>query len=156
MSREEMVEMTSAPRALEMGIVVKDLEAMSAFYRGALGCRHIVDLEAGVGLMRRFACGDAQIKMLSPREPLHGSNPEGGARAGLSGLRWFSITIDADLEQTLERCLAHGAHLVVPITGAYPGGPRYMVIEDLEKNWFEILDGDVSYDAFETVRSADD
>jgi hypothetical protein len=31
-----------------------------------------------------------------------------------------------------------------------------MVIEDPEKNWFEILDGDVSYDAFETARSADD
>ncbi|MFD0439980.1 VOC family protein [Streptomyces chartreusis] len=148
--------MPKLPRALEMGIVVRDLEVMSAFYRDALGCRLIADLRADIGVMRRFACGDAQIKLLSPREAPHASNPAGGARAGCTGLRWFSLTVEGDLEETLERCVAAGAGVVTPVSGSYPGGPRYMVIEDPEGNWFEIMDGDLSYDEVEAFRSGGD
>ncbi len=140
--------MPGTPRSLEMGIVVDDLDRMTAFYRDALGCRHIVDREAPIGVMRRLRCGDAQIKLLKHKVPSTGSNPGGGPRADCTGYRWFSITIENDLEETLARCETHGGRVVSPISGTYVDGPRYMVIEDPENNWFEVLDGDLDYDKF--------
>jgi predicted enzyme related to lactoylglutathione lyase len=137
--------MTGKPRSLEMGIIVSDMELMSRFYEEALGCTRVADQDRAVGLMRRLACGDAQIKLLATTEKPTTPTVPGGARAGHGGLRWFSITIEDDLAEVLERCVACGGTVITPVSDTYPGGPRYFVIEDPEQNRFEVLDSYLSY-----------
>ncbi len=138
--------MTSKPHALEMGIVVTDLDTMTNFYETVLGFTRITDQQRGIGLMRRFECGDAQVKFMAPNTPPEVPASPGGAGAGRAGLRWYSITISGDLADIQEQTVAHGGTVAVPVSGTYPGGPNYLVIEDPEHNRFEILDGPISYE----------
>ncbi|MFD0439936.1 VOC family protein [Streptomyces chartreusis] len=143
--------MTGRPHSLEMGIVVHDMEVMTRFYEEGLGCSRIADQARGVGLMRRFACGDAQIKLIQMNKKPDGLTAPGGAGGGVAGLRWFSLAIEGDLAEVLERCVACGANVVVPVSGTYPGGPNYFVVEDPEQNRFEVLDGVLSYEAVQAM-----
>src|SRR5207247_2166484 len=82
---------SSAPVAtaasLEVGIVVRDLDATTPFYRDALGLRHVADLPLPLGLQRRFACGGGIVKLMQLDEAPITSNPPGGITGGSTGLR---------------------------------------------------------------------
>ncbi len=139
--------MSAQPRDLDMGIVVRDLETMTRFYTEGLGFEHVSDRPTAAvsGLLRRFECEGAYVKFLQLGKEPNLSSPPGGARGDCSGLRWFSLTVDIDeIEQVWERCKALGATEVTPLqdTG---DGRRYMVIEDPERNWFEVLGADRSW-----------
>src|SRR5207237_8852156 len=57
-----------AVKQLEVGIVVRDLEATTSFYRDGLGLPHVADLPLPLGLQRRFACGDGIVKLIQLKE----------------------------------------------------------------------------------------
>ena len=129
---------------METGIVVRDLEVTTRFYRDGLGLAHIRDEVTPFGLLRRFKCGNAGIKLMKLDEPPNESNPGGGLGAAVTGLRWISIPVD-DIEEVLKRCEETGARIVQPI---YEWSPtvKLMTVEDPEGNcWIEVAQIDGEY-----------
>jgi catechol 2,3-dioxygenase-like lactoylglutathione lyase family enzyme len=124
------------PGKIEIGIVVRDLDSAAAFYRDVLGLDYIGDLEVPVGTMKRFAKGDAVVKLFHLHETPGLANPPGGSR-GATGLRYLTVQVD-DVERRVERCLAAGCAVPVPTFEFEPGRP-VAVVEDPEGNSIELV-----------------
>jgi predicted enzyme related to lactoylglutathione lyase len=125
---------------LQVGIVVRDIEAMTLFYRDGLGLAHVDDLSPAIGQMRFFACGgDGLVKLLQLADPPTTSNPPGGIYGSSTGMRWFTVRVP-DIEGVLRRCEALGAKVVRPIEEWTPGS-KVMILEDPEGNcWVEVAE----------------
>jgi predicted enzyme related to lactoylglutathione lyase len=125
-------------RNLEVGVVVRDLESTTPFYRDGLGLAHVNDLTIPIGVVRRFACGDGIVVLVQLDEEATLSNPPGGVMGGCTGARWFSLRVD-DLEEVLKRCEAAGARVVEPIQ-TYGSDTKLMILEDPEGNcWVQVF-----------------
>jgi predicted enzyme related to lactoylglutathione lyase len=124
--------MANAPRGLQVGIIVGDLELTTPFYRDGLGLSHVADVPLPYGLMRQFACGDAIVKIAQPNEAPSDVNPPGGILAGVRGLRWFTLMVD-HIEEVVARCEAAGGSVQAPIIEFVPG-LKVGVVEDPEGN----------------------
>ncbi|MFP6811542.1 MAG: VOC family protein [Pseudohongiellaceae bacterium] len=124
--------------AIDIGIIAKDIDAMLAFYRDALG----LEFEAAIpmpggGTMNRFKVGDSIIKVieLDPKAPLEA--PPGGIR-GASGYRYWTIHVD-----NLEECVAtieSAGHKVVMPAKKIREGITIAIVEDPDANWVELLE----------------
>ena len=124
--------------AIDIGIIAKDIDAMLAFYREALG----LEFEAAIpmpggGTMNRFKVGDSIIKVieLDPKAPLEA--PPGGIR-GASGYRYWTIHVD-----NLEECVAtieSAGHKVVMPAKKIREGITIAIVEDPDANWVELLE----------------
>jgi catechol 2,3-dioxygenase-like lactoylglutathione lyase family enzyme len=99
--------------SLEVGLVVRDLDEVTPFYRDGLGLVHVRDVALPHGTQRRFACGGGVFKLLQPKVAPTGSNPP-GHKDTATGLRWFSIRVSG-IEQVIDRCLALGGRVVQPL-----------------------------------------
>jgi len=75
------------PGKVEVGIVVRDLDAATAFYSDVLGLEYIGDLALPGGTMKRFMHGDAVVKLLRFDETPQLANPPSGPLGGATGLR---------------------------------------------------------------------
>lgn len=125
---------------VEVGVVVRDADAMAAFYGDVIGLPYVGDLEFGGGSMRRYAHGDAVVKLVSTAEPPALSNPPNGpagGASGASGVRYLTLQVD-DVEETVKRCLDAGRTVPVPRFEFQPGVFIAMV-EDPDGNWVELV-----------------
>ena len=126
------------PTSLEVGIVVRNLEATTRFYRDGLGLRHVADLPLPLGLQRRFACGGGILKLMQLSEAPTMANPPGGLRGGSTGLRWFSFRVSG-IEKVIERCLAAGGSVASPLETWRD--LKVVVLEDPEGScWVELTE----------------
>ena len=125
------------PGTIEVGIVVRDLDAVSAFYRDVLGLEYVGDLEVTVGTMKRFATGDAVLNLLHLDETPDLANPPGGPQ-GATGLRYLTVRID-DVASGVERCMAAGCAVPVPVF-EYEPGLLIAIVEDPEGNPIELVE----------------
>ena len=92
---------------VEVGVVVRDADAMATFYGDVIGLQYVGDLEFGGGRMRRYAYGDAVVKLVSTDTPPELSNPPNGPAGGASGVRYLTLKVD-DVEETVKRCVDRG------------------------------------------------
>jgi catechol 2,3-dioxygenase-like lactoylglutathione lyase family enzyme len=123
--------------SLEVGIVVRDLEATTSFYGDALGLKHVADLPLPLGLQRRFACGGGIVKLMQLDTAPTTSNPPGGITGGSTGLRWFTFKV-TNIEEVVDRCLAAGGRVASPLVEWQPGR-KVVVVEDPEGScWIEL------------------
>jgi predicted enzyme related to lactoylglutathione lyase len=122
---------------VEVGVMVRDAAAMADFYGDVIGLEYVGDLDFPGGTMRRYAHGDAVVKLVSTGEPPALANPPGGPMGGASGLRYLSLLVD-NVEETVKRCLDAGHTVPVPKLEFEPGVFIAMV-EDPEGNWVELL-----------------
>jgi predicted enzyme related to lactoylglutathione lyase len=123
--------------SLQVGMVVRDLDAVTPFYRDGLGLEHIRDAVLPHGTQRRFLCGGGIFKLLQPKEPPTASNPP-GHKDTATGLRWFSYNVTA-IEEVVERCVAHGGRVVQPL--ADWSGTKVVLVEDPEGGcWIELIE----------------
>jgi predicted enzyme related to lactoylglutathione lyase len=123
----------------QIGIVVRDLEATTPFYRDGLGLPYLEDFDGPSGYMRRFRLGSGAILklMVLPEPPTETNQPE-GMFGGITGLRWLTIGVD-DIEQVIERCEALGGRVPRPLVEWSPGH-FCAVVEDPEGScWVEIF-----------------
>jgi catechol 2,3-dioxygenase-like lactoylglutathione lyase family enzyme len=122
---------------MQVGIVVKDLAAMTEFYSVILGLPHLDDQPIPGGMLRRFLLGDAGLKLVSfDRDPTS-ANPPDGMAAGATGLRYLTIDV-GDVAGTVERCTAAGHPVPVPLMEFRPGMP-IAIVADPEGNWIELI-----------------
>ena len=117
---------------LEVGIVVRDLEAVTPFYRDGLGLTHILDFSSKLGLNRKFAWGDSAIVVMQLNDPPDLSHPPNGTAGNATGPRFVILREDKrELEEVLERCEAAGGRAYAPIKEL--GDWRLLILEDPEQ-----------------------
>ena len=122
---------------IEVGITVKDLDAATGFYRDIIGLEHLRDHRVPGGVIRRFAHGDDMVvKLRLDDEPPTRANPPMGFSGGATGMRYFTLRI-GDVAAAVERCVAAGLPVRVPLTEHAPG-VWYAIVEDPDGTWLEI------------------
>jgi catechol 2,3-dioxygenase-like lactoylglutathione lyase family enzyme len=123
--------------SIDLGIVVRDVEASLAFYRDTLGFTPAGDSPMPGGMhMWRLMCGTSMIKLVHfEREPKEASPPGGIHKA--FGYRYWTISV-ANAADVVADCEAAGYTIAVPVTEIRPGMAIAMV-EDPDGNWVELL-----------------
>jgi predicted enzyme related to lactoylglutathione lyase len=125
-------------RLVEVGIIVRDLEAQMAFYRDTLGLEQREALVVPGGVQERLAWGAAIIKLVHFEQPPEAANPPNGIMGG-TGIRYITLYVD-DLEASVQRCLDDG-HAVPIAPMDFSPTVRVAIIEDPEGNWVELVQG---------------
>jgi catechol 2,3-dioxygenase-like lactoylglutathione lyase family enzyme len=123
---------------VDIGIVVRDLDAMLAFYQDVLGCYHeghnpVPD----GGVMHRLWAAETMIKLVAPGTVPAAANPPGGMR-GATGLRYLTFTI-TNLDEVHDACVGAGAPVVLA-PFSYMPGVRIAMYEDPDGNHVEFLE----------------
>lgn len=127
--------------SIDIGIVVRDVEAALGFYRDTLGLEDTgsMPMPGGGATMYRLRCGTTIVKLVAPDGELPASAPGGGIQ-GAYGYRYWTISV-ADLDALTERCAAAGHRVVVPPRVIRPG-VRISIVADPDGNWVEFLEAD--------------
>jgi catechol 2,3-dioxygenase-like lactoylglutathione lyase family enzyme len=120
----------------EIGIVVRDLEAMTRFYRDGVGLVPVGDLVLEGGRMRRFGCAGGVIKLLRMDGPPEASSPSGGVTSA-TGLRYLTIAVD-DIDRAVQSCIDAGGAIDYPMQRASTG-TVFTILHDPEGNNVELV-----------------
>ena len=116
---------------LEVGIVVRNLEAVTPFYRDGLGLMHAGDFSSKLGLNRKFTWGDGAIIVMQLADPPTIPHPPDGTAGHATGPRFVILREDErELEEVLERCEKAGGRPYAPIKDL--GDWRLLIVEDPE------------------------
>jgi catechol 2,3-dioxygenase-like lactoylglutathione lyase family enzyme len=123
-------------KAIDLGIVTSNGDAMLKFYRDTLGFTYLREMKMpGGGLMHQLGCGDSVIKVVVV-ESLPAKAAPGGVR-GASGYRYWTITV-SNLGDVLKSCADAGFKVPVKETEIRPG-VKIGMVEDPDGNWVEFL-----------------
>jgi catechol 2,3-dioxygenase-like lactoylglutathione lyase family enzyme len=123
--------------AIDLGIVVADLDASLGFYRDVLGFADAGTMTMpGGGTMHRLMCGQSMIKLVAPTTPPAAANPPGGI-PGAYGYRYWTISV-SNIEALVDECRDAGHTVVVPVRELRPG-ITIAIVEDPDGNWVEFL-----------------
>ena len=123
---------------IDIGIVVKDIDATLPFYRDALGLKVLFDFELPTGShMWQLAVGECVVKLVTHKTTPAAANPPGGSGGG-TGLRYWTMGVD-DIDVSVGQCKDHGATIALDVTQLMPG-IRIAMIEDPEGNVVEFLE----------------
>ena len=125
-------------RAIDIGIIAKDIDAMKTFYGEVLG----LELEASIpmpggGTMNRFKVGDSIIKVIELDSAAPAEAPPGGIR-GATGYRYRTIHTP-NLEGVLDKIIESGHKVVVPAK-VIREGITIAIVADPDGNWVELLE----------------
>lgn len=121
---------------LDVGVVVRDLGAMTDFYCEVLDVAAVVDVELpGGARVRRLQIGESFLKLyLPPADP----DVEVASFARGPGLRYFTAPAPDQLEESRARALRNGAVADSEII-AVPGA-RVVLLTDPEGNAVELIE----------------
>jgi catechol 2,3-dioxygenase-like lactoylglutathione lyase family enzyme len=123
-------------RAIDLGIVTTNGEAMLKFYRDILGFQYLREMKISGGqTMHQLACGDSVIKIVIAESVPTRAAP-GGLR-GASGYRYWTISV-SNLADLLKQCGDAGCKIPVKETEIRPG-VKIGMVEDPDGNWVEFL-----------------
>ena len=122
---------------IDLGIVVRDIDACLAFYRDALGLPFRREFDVPGAHIWELAVGDCGLKLVSHKKTPEAANPPGGSR-GATGMRYWTLGVD-DIDAAVAKCAAAGAPIPLPVLELMPG-VKIAMIEDPEGNWVELLE----------------
>jgi catechol 2,3-dioxygenase-like lactoylglutathione lyase family enzyme len=137
---------------LEVGVSVRDLDAMAAFYETVIGLTRMTSVELGPETAQRAGFNEAgfdmvrmqtpygeRIKLLCPRDG-HSETERPRWFLGRPGVAYLTFLV-GDLRGTLARLAAHGVELV---SGAEPiqtrPGTLIAFARDIEGNALEFVE----------------
>jgi catechol 2,3-dioxygenase-like lactoylglutathione lyase family enzyme len=129
--------MELATDSFDLGIVVRDAAAMTAFYEQTLGLerRRVVPLPGGELIM--LACGTASVKLMC-LDPVPAESSPPGALSEATGLRYFTFTV-RNLHEVVETCRRAGAEVLRGPLEFAPG-ITIVVIADPDGNNVELVE----------------
>ena len=126
------------PTHIDIGIVVRDIDACLPFYRDVIGLPLLADFKLpGGSHMWQLACGPCVVKLVTHATSPAAANPPGGSRGG-TGLRYWTMGVD-DIDAAVATCEAAGAAIPLAVLELMPG-VRIAMIEDPEGNVVELLE----------------
>ena len=126
--------MKAAKNALDIGIVVKDIDKSLAFYEGLLGLEKIGELPLWFGTMHRMGFGDSFVKLIDPKEA-----PPAGA-LGLDkvlGFRYLTFQV-SNIDEICADCEKAGVSFEIDKNEFMPGVTIAMV-KDPDGNIVEFV-----------------
>lgn len=129
---------TVTKEGLDLGIVMRNSDAMLAFYRDVLGLENFQTNPMPLGLggtMYRMRCGNSVIKLVDLENKPEATDASGGMM-GATGIRYLTFWV-ADMDELLQRASAAGRRVPIARTTVRPGVDIAM-IEDPDGNWVEI------------------
>ena len=130
--------MTATQARVDIGIVVRDIDACLPFYRDVHGLESRMDIPLpGKSHMWELAWGPSRVKLITHEPAPEAANPSGGSRGG-TGLRYWTMPVD-DIEAAVARCEEAGAPIPLPVIQLVPG-VRIAFVEDPEGNAIEFLE----------------
>jgi catechol 2,3-dioxygenase-like lactoylglutathione lyase family enzyme len=123
---------------VEIGLVTTDLDAMVAFYEDFLGLEHQGTIDFPGGAQRRYALGQAVLKLVTytpaPPEPV----AAGGGRRQ-AGIRYFTIGVK-NLHAIAAQFAESPYEVVEEPTEFEPvPGMGWMFVSDPDGNWIELF-----------------
>lgn len=125
--------------ALETGLLVDELEPMKRFYTEGLGFKPAGHVDLPTAHIEAFRFGDCLLKLTFFQDPDRRPKPR------QPGLKTFYLTLRVlALEQTVSRCLATGASLLVPVSSAQTKDlqtVRFAFVSDPMGNQVELVEG---------------
>ncbi len=123
-------------RAIDLGIVTTNGDAMLKFYRDVLGLQYLREIKMpGGGVMHQLGCGDTVIKVVVV-DSLPAKTPVGGIR-GANGYRYWTISV-SNLSDLMKTCGDAGYKIAVKEVEFRPG-VKIGIVEDPDGNWVEFL-----------------
>jgi len=127
-----------SPHHIDIGIVVRDIDACLPFYRDVLGLKSLFDFDLpGGSHMWQLAVGECVVKLVTHTPTPEAPNPPGGSQGG-TGLRYWTMGVD-DIDAAVAVAEAAGAPIPMPVLEMMPG-IRIAMIEDPEGNVVEFLE----------------
>lgn len=131
-----------AKDGIDLGIVVRDIDAALGFYRDALGLEFVAEMPMpgpNPGRMHRLACGASTIKLVVFDTVPEAVAARGGPSGG-SGYRYFTIGV-TNLAEASAACRDAGHRVLIESMEVRPGVAISM-IEDPDGNWVELVQDD--------------
>lgn len=127
-----------AKPALDLGIVVRDLDRSLEFYRDTLGLPLRSTMQVrGVGQLALVEVGSSTLKLVQPGRPTEHVPAPGGVRGGALGMRYLTLTV-VSVDDVVARCVAAGARLAMEPTRMAPT-VLVAAVEDPDSNWVELM-----------------
>ena len=123
---------------IDLGIVVRDIDACLPFYRDVLGLPLAADFKLpGGSHMWQLKCGPCTVKLVTHEPAPEPANPPGGTRGG-TGLRYWTRGVD-DIDAAVAKFEDACAPIPLAVLQLAPG-IRIAMIEDPEGNVVEFLE----------------
>ena len=124
-------------KAIDLGIVTTNGDAMLAFYRDVIGLSYqeATPMPGGSGTMHRMLCGDSLIKLVVVPRVAAPAAP--GGIPGANGYRYWTITV-SNLTEMVAACAKAGAKVIIADKEVRPG-VRIGMVTDPDGNWVEFL-----------------
>ena len=124
---------------LELGIIMRDVGAMMAFYGDALG----LPLEGsfatpGIGIRHKFRVGANSIKLIELDRPIDAA-PIDGLPWAANGLRYWTGHV-LDLRAALDRIRTGSGAVLAEISEPKPG-VWFAIVTDPDGNGIELVQG---------------
>ncbi len=124
--------------AVDVGIMVSDMDQSLAFYRGVLGLTVVADIRTsliGKGRMVQLQHGASLIKLVQMDESIQ-SETQTGITTTL-GFRYITLMVD-DIEAIVATLDAAGAPIALPLT-ELGNGAKILMVEDPAGNIVEFV-----------------
>jgi len=123
--------------SIELGIVTDDHERLVAFYVQGFGFEIERVLEFPQGIVHRLRNGDACCKIFRPAGGAE-HRPAADPWHRYRGIGYGALHVD-DAELTVERAVAAGGTVIMPVTSHRPGA-KAALVADPDGNVWEVLE----------------
>lgn len=115
--------MQAAKQAVDIGIIVGDIEKSLGFYEGLLGLEKVQEMPLPFGTMHRMAFGESFVKLVDPND-VPAPGPLGLLKA--QGFRYLTFQV-GNIDAICADCEAAGVEFEIPKQELMPGVTIAMV-----------------------------
>ncbi len=126
--------MQAAKQAIDIGIVVNDIQKSLSFYVEVLGLKQLEDMPVPFGVLHRLAFGDSFVKLIDPTHV----PPKG--TIGLEkclGFRYLTFQV-SNISEICDKCKANGVEFAIEEKELLPG-VRIAMVRDPDGNVVEFV-----------------
>ena len=127
--------MQPAKNAVDIGIIVEDIDQSLEFYGNLLGLEKVQEMAVWFGTMHRMAFGDSFVKLIDPKKvPAQGNT---GLATAL-GFRYLTFQV-SNIDEVYEKCVRAGIPIELEKQELMPGVTIAMV-RDPDENVVEFVE----------------